>query len=103
MEEGLLKKTGKALTDWITIVGQQNFEKHGEIIKFLKEKHEFTYGYVNFVAHKSRESDAGSKNTEYLIANQYKGKETLWPIYELLMAEIKNLAMTLKLPQRMPV
>ncbi len=77
MEKGLLEKTGKALTDWITIVHQQNFEKHGEIIKYLKEKHQFTYGYVNFVAHKSRESDAGSKKEEDLIANQYKGKGAL--------------------------
>ena len=32
MEKGLLEKTGKSLEEWIAIVNQQNFEKHGEIM-----------------------------------------------------------------------
>ena len=33
-----------------------NFSKHGEIIKFLKEKHSVTHGYANMLAHPLRGS-----------------------------------------------
>ena len=36
MLENLHKNTGKTLEQWKHIVTQENFEKHGEIIKFLK-------------------------------------------------------------------
>jgi len=67
---------------------KQNFEKHGEIIKFLKTEHGFTHGYANFVAHKARGSDAGSINDENLLSNQYKGKESLLPVYKKLISVV---------------
>ena len=68
MIENLAKKTGKTLDQWIKIVKAENFEKHGQIVKFLKEKHSFTHGYADIVAHKSRGSDAGStENKDELI------------------------------------
>lgn len=86
MEKGLLEKTGKPLEEWVNIVKKENFEKHGQIMKFLKENHGFTHGFANFVALKARESDAASFDEEDLIANQYsKGKEHLKPIYELIL------------------
>ena len=90
MEKGLHEKTGKPLSDWIAIVQQQNFEKHGEIIKFLKEKHGFTYGFANFVAHKAREAVAGPTSDRDLVLNQYKGKEGLLLIYAKLLTEINK-------------
>lgn len=45
-------------------------------------------GFANFVAHKTRESDAASHDDEDLIIEQYKGKENLKPIYDKLLAEI---------------
>lgn len=89
MLENLLKNTGKTLEQWKHIVTQENFEKHGEIIKFLKEQHDFTHGFANLVAHKAKETDAGSaENTDYLIISQYKGKEHFKPFYEKLLSEI---------------
>lgn len=89
MIENLLKNTGKNLEHWITIVKQQNFSKHGEIIKFLKEQHQFTHGFANLVAHKANETDAGSANSQDdLITKQYQGKEHLKPFYEKLVSEI---------------
>ena len=52
MIENLHKNTGKTLEEWIDIVKKQTFVKHGEIIKFLKEQHEFTHGFANLVARK---------------------------------------------------
>lgn len=90
MEKGLLEKTGKPLAHWIGIVRQQNFEKHGEIMKFLKSEHGLTHGYANFVAHKARESDAGPTSDKDLVLNQYKGKEGLLLIYAKLLTEINK-------------
>ncbi len=44
MMDNLFKNTGKTLEEWVEIVKKQNFEKHGEILKFLKEKHFFSQG-----------------------------------------------------------
>ena len=88
MEQGLLDKTGKSLEEWKAIVAKEQFEKHGQILKFLKENHGMTHGYANFVALKYREADASSHDADDLVANQYKGKEVLKPIYDLLLKEI---------------
>ena len=85
MEKGLKEKTGKSLAQWIAIVKKQNFEKHGQILKYLKTEHGMTHGFANFVSLKARAADAGSMEEADLIANQYaKGKEHLKPIYEKL-------------------
>lgn len=91
MIENLHKNTGKTLEQWINIVKKQNFAKHGEIIKFLKEQHEFTHGFANLVAHKANETDSGSaENQDELISKQYKGKEHLKVFYDKLIAEIQS-------------
>jgi predicted transport protein len=89
MIENLHKNTGKSLEEWIEIVKTQSFEKHGEILKFLKEKHELTHGFANLIAHKAKGSDAGSaENQNDLITKQYQGKEHFKPIYDKLISEI---------------
>lgn len=92
MIENLRKNTGKSLEEWIKIVSEQGFQKHGEIMKFLKENHGFTHGFANLVAHKTLKSDAGSAGqTDELITKQYQGKEHFLPIYQKLHAEISAL------------
>ena len=91
MEQGLLEKTGKSLVHWVAVVKKSGIEKHKAIIDFLKAEHGFTYGFANFVAHKSRESDAASHDAEDLVNDQYKGKESLKPIYDLLVKKIMAL------------
>jgi len=91
MIDNLHKNTGKTLQEWIEIVKKQNFIKHGEIIKFLKEQHQFTHGFANLVALKANETDAGSaENQDDLITKQYQGKEHFKPIYDKLIAEIQS-------------
>jgi predicted transport protein len=91
MEKGLIEKTGETLAHWVAIVHNETFEKHGEIIKFLKEKHGFTHGFANFVAHKAREVEAGGPtDDDDLVANQYKGKELLFLIFNKLVEEINR-------------
>ena len=89
MMDNLFKNTGKTLEQWIDIVKKQNLEKHGEILKFLKEEHSFTHGFANMVAMKSRGADASSvENKDELIEKQYEGKEHFKPIFDKLMSEV---------------
>ncbi len=91
MIDNLQKNTGKTLEQWKVIVAKKKFEKHGEIMKFLKEEHTLTHGFANLIALKYRGTDAGSANSEdELITKQYKGKEHFKPLYEKLMSEIKK-------------
>jgi len=91
MEKGLLEKTGKSLEHWTKIVQSSGIEKHKAIINFLKEEHGFTYGFANFVAHKSKKSDAASHDADELVTNQYTGKESLKPIYDKLIKTVSGL------------
>lgn len=87
MENGLLEKTGKSLNEWIKIVAKTKLDKHKAIIDYLKKEHGFTHGYANFVALKVRGADAASHDDTDLLTNQYKGKETLKPIYDELIKQ----------------
>ena len=88
MEKGLLEKTGKPLEHWIEVVKTSKIEKHKAIMDFLKAEYGFTHGFANFVALKARKADAGSIDNADLLINQYKGKEQLKPIDDLLLKEI---------------
>ena len=88
MIDNLKTNTGKSLEEWVTIVKNENFEKHGQIISFLNEKHNFNNGIANLVAHKSKSSDADSAaDSNYLIEKLYTGKGSLKPIYDKLLNE----------------
>ncbi|MEP5612789.1 MAG: DUF5655 domain-containing protein [Cyclobacteriaceae bacterium] len=90
MEKGLLEKTGKSLEHWIDVVRKTGLEKHKAIMDYLKAEHGFSHGFANFVAHKSKKSDAASNDGDELLSNQYKGKDELKPIFDLLVAEIEK-------------
>ncbi len=92
MIDNLEKKSGKSLHDWIQIVNQENFVKHGEIVSFLKNSHSLTHGYANLVAHMSKEStdSSGDKDENDIINQHFQNKEHLRPIYELIMQKIKS-------------
>lgn len=85
------KNTVKKLSDWITIVNKSGFEKHGELVNFLKQKHGFTHGNANMVVHYAKQSHAGAaENSDDLIVSQYKGKENLKSWYDNIMAGINK-------------
>lgn len=85
------KNTGKKLDQWIAIVNKSGFAKHGELVKFLKEKHGFTHGNANVVVHFAKQSHAGAvENSDDLITAQYKGKENLKPWYDKIMADVNK-------------
>lgn len=91
MIENLKKNTGKSLEEWVQIVQKAGIEKHGEMVKFLKEKHDFGHGYANLVAISAREPKLINAPDDSLVTAQYKGKEALLPIYEAIREFVTGL------------
>jgi predicted transport protein len=56
----------------------------------LKEKYGIGHGYANMVVHKAKESNAAASPDDKLVAEQYKGKEALKELYDLLIKEIRQ-------------
>ena len=54
MIKNMIDKTGKPIEEWIKIVKEKDFLKHGEIVNFLKEQYTLTHGYANLIAWKSK-------------------------------------------------
>ena len=57
MVSNMIERTGKSMEQWIEIVKDNDFSKHGEIVKFLKQEHSLTHGYANLIARRSRDSN----------------------------------------------
>jgi len=88
MIDNMPEKTGKSLEEWFSVLKDTSFSKHSEAVKFLKTEHQVTHGFANTIVTLSRKEDTSEED---LVANQYKGKELLLPIYEALMTYIKTL------------
>ena len=88
MIDNMPEKTGKSLTEWKVLLKEKEFAKHGEAVKYLKTEHSVTHGFANTIVTLSKEQNNTPGD---LVANQYKGKETLLPIYESLLKEINKL------------
>ena len=58
MEKAMIKnmvdKTGRSIDDWLMIVSKQKFNKHNELVYFLKKDYSMTHGYANLIARKSK-------------------------------------------------
>ena len=54
MINNMKEKTGKILEDWIIIIKEKDFLKHGEMVKYLKTKYSLTHGYASLIARKSK-------------------------------------------------
>ncbi len=88
MIDNMPAKTGKSLKEWTTLLAKKSFEKHSEAVKFLKTEHGVTHGFANTIVTLSKAKD---QPEEDLVSAQYKGKETLIPIYDALMKYVASL------------
>ena len=88
MIDNMPEKTGKSLEEWFDILKEKAFAKHGEAVKFLKTEYQVTHGFANTIVSLSKKEN---NNSDDLVANQYKGKESLYPIYEQLVQFVKTL------------
>jgi len=88
MIENMPEKTGKKLEEWFQLLTKESFEKHSKAVLYLKTEHDVTHGFANTIVTLFREK---TEPSEDLLSLQYKGKESLKPIYEMLVSEIKKL------------
>ena len=88
MIDNMPAKTGKSLKEWKQVLRKESFAKHGQAVSFLKEKFGVTHGFANTIVTLSKDQD---DTPDDLVAGQYKGKESLLPIYESLIDALKNL------------
>lgn len=82
------EKTGKSLDEWKIILKEKLFSKHSEGVKYLKTEYNVTHGFANTIVTLSKDEN---NSAEDLVANQYKGKGSLIPIYKELIYFIKTL------------
>ena len=94
MIDNMPEKTGKSLKEWKKILKEKSFAKHSEAVKFLKTEFSVTHGFANTIVSLSKKE---ASPVEDLVSNQYKGKESLLPIYEQLIAYVKNLGADVKI------
>ncbi|EDP70367.1 hypothetical protein FBALC1_06408 [Flavobacteriales bacterium ALC-1] len=87
MINNMPEKTGKSLDDWKKILKTKAFTKHSEGVNFLKKEHGVTHGYANTIVTLSKEE---KKSADDLVTTQYRGKESLFPIYETLLPIVKG-------------
>mgnify|MGYP000989000631 CR=1 FL=1 len=88
MIANLEKNTGHDLDWWVGVATGSGKSKHGEVVAFLKSEHGLGHGYANMVAITARDRAAGGPAAaDDLVDAQYRGKESLRPIYERLLAE----------------
>lgn len=85
MINNMPEKTGKSLAEWLKILSKENFEKHSMAVKFLKTEHGVTHGFANTIVTLSKDEN---NSPEDLVSTQYQGKESLKPIYEMLISSV---------------
>lgn len=88
MINNMPEKTGKSLDEWKNILKEKAFTKHSEAVKFLKSEHGVTHGFASTIVSLSKKNKTPSVE---LVDAQYKGKESLLPIYEKLIDYVKSL------------
>lgn len=99
MLNNLPEKTGKTLSEWLTLLATQNYDKHGKIVSYLKSEHQVTHGFANLIAHhflnqvktENKSTQGESTQETDLVTLQYsKGKEALRPLYDKLIAAVSE-------------
>lgn len=86
MIENMPEKTGKSLEEWKKILSGTSFSKHSEAVQFLKQQHSVTHGFANTIVTLSKDSGTSGED---LVKSQYKGKESLIPIYEKILKSVQ--------------
>ena len=54
MLKNMIKKTGKPIEEWISMVNEQKFVENKDIVKFLKEGYSVGHFYAHLIAKKSK-------------------------------------------------
>ncbi|MBL7473049.1 DUF4287 domain-containing protein [Robertkochia sediminum] len=88
MIDNMPEKTGRSLEEWKKLLKEHTFEKHSHAVKFLKQEHGVTHGFANTIVSLFNQEPG---NQIDLIAKQYEGRESLYPIYQDLIEYVTGL------------
>lgn len=90
MLANMKEKTGKTLEQWLKLLSKESFDKHMQMVKYLKSEHGVTHGFANMIAHHALKPVEDNGDVD-LVDNQFSGtKESLRPIYEALVAAVSK-------------
>jgi len=95
MIANLKEKTGKSLEAWVETVRKRPFEKHKQIVDWLKAEHGLGHGYANLVALTTLKGSVGTATDpgsgDSLVAKQFDGaKAGLRPWYDRLVTAVQK-------------
>ena len=89
----LEQSSGKSQTQWLELANSQNFNKHSELVNWLKSEFGIGHGNANLIAHRAKHAAAGGEpSPDDLLTAQYSGaKAALKPIYDALIEYVQSL------------
>ncbi|MCB0643076.1 MAG: DUF4287 domain-containing protein [Phaeodactylibacter sp.] len=88
MVQSIEEQTGKSIDELITWLQAQQLEKHMEKVKLVKAEWGLGHGFANLLAHLSKSEVPASEPD--LVELQFEKKPELRPIYDALIAYIKD-------------
>ena len=99
MVNNMPEKTGKSLEEWYALIKGRGLEKHGEIMKLLKDENGVSHGFANTITILyRRQADGAQPSDEDMVAKQYEGaKAGLKPLYEEIIEKVKGFGSDVKI------
>lgn len=86
MVESLATTTGKSLDEWRLVLAERGLEKHGEIMKVLKDEFGISHGFANQIALRARETATDDDPIDAMFAKRPEAKL----VFEVLMPTIES-------------
>ncbi len=91
--ENLKKETGGEYKDWKGKINKSGFKKRNDIVKWLKEKHNFKHTQAEIIAGIYLNNDKLVYQSQSDLKNaQFENKEALKPLYEYIEKTICSTA-----------
>jgi predicted transport protein len=84
-------KTGKTPDDFRKLAANKGLNKHGDIVKWLKEEFELGHGHANAVTAVLLKSETRKASTDEKVERLFTGKKEAWQkSYETLMEKVSK-------------
>lgn len=88
MAANIEDKTGKSVAAWVALARDGGFEKHGQILKWLKSEHAISHGYANYIALQTIKPDDGGSGSNEADKLFWGTKTALRPVYDAVVAVV---------------
>ena len=83
-ERNIEAQTGQSVSAWAALLGQQGFEKHGQMVGWLKSEQNLSHSHANHIA--KRVMQDAAPPTEDPVAALFAGaKQNLRPLYDAVV------------------